>query len=81
MEPRRILLTPLLFGLPGAGLPAVAQQPPAPPALTFALDARVEPGPPLEPGQVPRGRRPIIPIIGGSFEDTRSVVIRFRKVE
>lgn len=47
---------------------AEAQAPPAAPALTLALEAHVELGPPMELGQVPRGRRRIIPIIGGTFE-------------
>lgn len=57
----------------GAGLaegrPDVAAQGAArPPALTLALEARVELGTPMELGQVPRGRRRIIPITGGTFE-------------
>lgn len=48
--------------------PVFAQAAPTPPALTLALEARVELGPPMELGQVPRGRRRIIPIIGGTFE-------------
>jgi hypothetical protein len=63
-------------------LPAVAlmvasplpQVPPArtsadtPPRLTLALTLRVQVGAPTELGQVPRGRRRIIPILGGTFE-------------
>ncbi len=45
-------------------LPAV----PAPPGLVFAFQARVELGSVIEVGQVPRGRRRIIPIVGGTFE-------------
>jgi len=45
-------------------LPAV---PPAP-GLVFAFQARVELGTPIEIGQVPQGRRRIIPIIGGTFD-------------
>ena len=43
---------------------------PAPPApgLVFAFEARVEVGPPVEIGQVPRGRRRIVPIVSGTFE-------------
>jgi Protein of unknown function (DUF3237) len=41
---------------------------PAAPRLQFAFQARVELGPVLEVGQVPRGRRRIIPIVGGTFE-------------
>ncbi len=40
----------------------------APPKLTLALTIRVQVGPPTELGQVPRGRRRIIPILGGTFE-------------
>jgi hypothetical protein len=47
---------------------AEAQAPPTAPGLTLALEAHVELGPPMELGQVPRGRRRIIPIIGGTFE-------------
>lgn len=44
--------------------------PPVPPApgLVFAFQARVELGPVMELGAVPRGRRRIIPIVGGTFE-------------
>jgi Protein of unknown function (DUF3237) len=44
-----------------------AQAPPAAPGLVFAFEARVELGPVMELGQVPRGRRRIIPIVGGTF--------------
>lgn len=47
---------------------AGAQTPPPAPTLTLAFEARVELGPPMELGTVPRGRRRIIPIIGGTFE-------------
>ena len=52
----------------------LAQAPPArppaetPPKLTLAFTIRVQVGPPTELGQVPRGRRRIIPILGGTFE-------------
>ena len=49
---------------PPAPLPPV----PPPPGLVFAFQARVELGSPMELGQVPRGRRRIIPIVGGTFE-------------
>ena len=44
--------------------------PPVPPApdLVFAFQARVELGKPIEIGQVPQGRRRIIPIVGGTFD-------------
>jgi hypothetical protein len=45
-----------------------AQTPaPAPPRLVLAIEARVQLGTPIEVGQVPRGRRRIIPIVGGTF--------------
>lgn len=47
---------------------AVSQAPPSAPRLVFAFEARVELGPIMELGQVPRGRRRIIPIVGGTFE-------------
>jgi hypothetical protein len=47
---------------------AVATPAPAPPRLTFAFELRVQVGPPQEFGEVPRGRRRIIPILGGTFE-------------
>ena len=50
---------------------AEAQPPapaPAPPRLVLAIEAHVQLGPPIELGQVPRGRRRIIPIVGGKFE-------------
>ena len=46
----------------------LSSQKPAAPALTLALEAPVEHGPPMEIGQVPQGRRRIIPIVGGTFE-------------
>jgi hypothetical protein len=39
-----------------------------PPRLTLAMTLRVQVGPPTELGEVPRGRRRIIPILGGTFE-------------
>jgi hypothetical protein len=42
-------------------------KPPAP-GLVFAFEARVEVGPPLEVGQLPRGMRRIVPILRGTFE-------------
>jgi hypothetical protein len=50
---------------------------PAPPTLTLALTLRVQVGPPTELGDVPRGRRRIIPITGGTFEgpDVRGKVL------
>ena len=58
-----------LFGLLMAwlsGQPQVAV--PQAPKLTLAMTLRVQVGPPMELGEVPRGRRRIIPILGGTFE-------------
>jgi hypothetical protein len=60
-----------LFGLMMAMLSGQSQGPPTaiqPPKLTLAMTLRVQVGPPMELGEVPRGRRRIIPILGGSFE-------------
>ena len=46
----------------------LAQAPPPAPALAFAMEIHVQVGAPLELGDVPRGRRRIIPILGGTFE-------------
>ena len=62
----------------------VGQAPPAPkvaavsaPKLTLAMTLRVQVGPPTELGNVPRGRRRVIPILGGTFEgpDVRGKVL------
>ena len=55
------LLTAVLSGQPQA---SVVQ----PPKLTLAMTLRVQVGSPMELGEVPRGRRRIIPILGGTFE-------------
>ncbi len=39
-----------------------------PPKLSLAMTLTVQVGPPTELGEVPRGRRRIIPILGGTFE-------------
>jgi hypothetical protein len=39
---------------------------PPPPALVFAFELRAQVGPPAELGQVPHGRRRIVPILGGT---------------
>jgi hypothetical protein len=52
-----------------AGAPVVAQGdrgPAPPPTLTFAFELRAEVGPPMEIGEVPHGRRRIVPILGGT---------------
>ena len=40
---------------------------PPSPGLIFAFELRVEVGPPLEVGQLPRGSRRIVPILRGTF--------------
>ncbi len=68
-----------MVGMPGmAGLIEQVPAPQAPsssrsaeaaaPKLTLAFTINVQVGPPTELGQVPRGRRRIIPILGGTFE-------------
>lgn len=58
----------LLAVLPGLGRQVMAQSPaPVAPALTLAFEAQVQLGQPMELGTMPRGRRRIIPIIGGTF--------------
>ena len=49
----------------------------SPPKLTLAITLRVQVGPPTELGEVPRGRRRIIPILGGTFDgpDVRGKVL------
>ena len=41
---------------------------PAAPRLSFAMELHVKVGAPVEVGAVPRGRRRVIPIEGGTFE-------------
>jgi hypothetical protein len=41
---------------------------PSPPGLVFAFEVHAQLGEPIELGTVPRGRRRIIPIVGGTFE-------------
>lgn len=50
----------------GIDMSALAQPPPASPKLEFAFELRVRVGEPIEIGQVPHGRRRIVPILGGS---------------
>jgi hypothetical protein len=79
---RRRLFVLILFGgallLPSALSPsavvpateAVKSPIPTPPGLVLAFEAHVLLGTPLEVGRVPRGRRRVIPIVGGTFEGT-----------
>jgi hypothetical protein len=63
----RNLLTCAAVGLLSAA-PGLAQTPaPQPPRLTFAFEIRAQVGAPLDMGDVPRGRRRIIEILGGTF--------------
>ena len=55
------LLMAWLSGQPQAAVPQA-------PKLTLAMTLRVQVGPPMELGEVPKGRRRIIPILGGTFE-------------
>ena len=67
----RIALMTATSALLPAGLFAQGVSPapdPKPPALTLALTLHVQVGPPMELGDVPGGRRRIIPILGGTFE-------------
>jgi hypothetical protein len=65
-----------MFGMAGLVEGVPARQAPsssrsaetAPPKLTLAFTIKVQVGPPTELGLVPRGRRRIIPILGGTFE-------------
>jgi Protein of unknown function (DUF3237) len=43
----------------------------AAPQLEFAFEIRAEVGPPVEIGRTMRGRRRIVPILGGTFEGSR----------
>jgi len=45
--------------------------PPSPPTLDFALELRVDIGPPLEVGSLSCGMRRTIPILGGVFSGPR----------
>jgi hypothetical protein len=56
------LMSLMLVGQSQAASPAVQ-----PPKLTLVMALRVQVGPPMELGEVPRGRRRIIPILGGTF--------------
>jgi Protein of unknown function (DUF3237) len=63
-----LLILPFVtFLLAQAAAPALPPVP-APPGLVLAFQARVELGAVMELGQVPAGRRRIIPIVGGTFE-------------
>jgi hypothetical protein len=61
-------LMPLTAVFVMVAAPQTPAPPPTPPRLVLALEAHVQLGTPIELGQVPRGRRRIIPIVGGTFE-------------
>jgi hypothetical protein len=67
----RVIVSACVALLMAASAPDVRAQgsrtPPAP-GLVFAFEARVTVGAPVEIGQVPRGRRRIVSILGGTFE-------------
>jgi hypothetical protein len=48
--------------------PAAGQGQPVAPRLSLAMELHVKVGAPVEVGAVPRGRRRVIPIEGGTFE-------------
>ena len=52
----------------GASQPVPSTAATQPPKLSLAMTLSVLVGPPTELGEVPRGRRRIIPILGGTFE-------------
>src|SRR4029453_10978370 len=45
---------------------SVAKTTPPAPSLTFAFELRAKVGAPVEIGQIPHGRRRIVPILGGT---------------
>jgi hypothetical protein len=61
----------------GAAQPTPSSSAAQPPKLSLAMTLTVQVGPPTELGSVPRGRRRIIPILGGTFEgpDVRGKVL------
>src|SRR5262245_36556455 len=62
-------MTALLLALTlAAGTHLEPQAAPAAPRLTMAMELHVKVGAPIEVGDVPAGRRRIIPILGGTFE-------------
>jgi hypothetical protein len=71
MRPVHLLLVigvALAGGLTSIDLAAQTPRTPPAPGLVFAFEARVTVGPPVDIGQVPRGRRRIVSILGGTFE-------------
>ena len=67
--PTLLLLCLALWELTGVpGQAAASSSGPQPPKLSLAMTLIVQVGAPTELGEVPRGRRRIIPILGGTFE-------------
>jgi Protein of unknown function (DUF3237) len=62
------LVVSVLFVTGVAAKQATRPVSPPPPTLTYAMTLRVQVGNPTEFGEVPRGRRRVIPILGGTFE-------------
>ena len=50
------------MGVPNSSVPDA-------PVLEYAFEARVDVGPIIDVGEVTGGRRRVIPILGGTFED------------
>jgi hypothetical protein len=71
---RHTLLATLVLVAAGTAIAIAAQTrpsatpPSAAPRLSLAMELRVKVGAPVEVGNVPRGRRRVIPILGGTFE-------------
>ena len=65
------MTTALLLALLIAQSAPAAQPVPPSPGLIFEFEVRAQLGTPIEVGQVPRGRRRIIPIVGGTFAGPR----------
>ena len=65
---RLLLPVALMVAAPVPQAPPAQASADAPPRLTLAFTLRVQVGTPTELGQVPRGRRRMIPILGGTFE-------------
>lgn len=64
---RFLLPTLAILLLAGPRLPAQSGATPPRPGLVFAFEIHAQVGAPLEMGDVPRGRRRIVPITGGTF--------------
>ena len=65
--PQILIVLSAVIALLSVGRTASSQAAQVPPRLTFAFELRVQVGAPVEMGDVPGGRRRIIPILGGTF--------------